>query len=154
MKISIIILLFALMLSAAEIKYGKSHDEIHIGPALSKIVNSDNDYVFAPWFRQSNKDATWVRCGVTFAELITVRDAPKTYRVILVTCIEKANKEKVYTWVYRDDLEDGVLYRKLILRDGDYMLAYVGKDNRTKIISIKSSAQQGDAPEPAAPARW
>jgi len=122
---------------AAELKYGIEDNELKVGKGLKEIVNASNEFVFAPWCKKVTKDVKWGKYQIKFKKLLSLRDKPLTYVVIIAMC-EPINKEAPkLSWIYRDDLRDGRRYKKLVLQDGIYMIAY--KINpKDKSISIKS----------------
>ena len=119
------------------ITYGIKDNELKVGKGLKEIVNASNEFVFAPWCKKVEKDARWGKYKVKFKKLLSLRDKPLTYAVILAIC-EPINKENPkISWIYRDDFRDGHIYKKLVLQNGIYMIAY--KINpKDKSISIKS----------------
>ncbi|MBN1984331.1 MAG: hypothetical protein JW795_22595 [Chitinivibrionales bacterium] len=49
-------------------------------------MNAINDYDFAPWCREVASDVKWGKYTIEFKEMMTLRDKPKTYHVILARC--------------------------------------------------------------------
>ena len=138
MKKTIIILIFlGLSLNATELKYGERDNELKIGDGLKGIVNDRNAFVFAPWSKDVGKDVKWGKYRVEFKKLLSLRDKPYRYDVILAVC-EPINKEDPkISWIYRDDWQDDHIYSKLILQDGKFLIAYK-IDPKDKSISVES----------------
>jgi hypothetical protein len=133
---TILIFLTLVGIYGLEPKYGDKDQELIIGNALDGIVNTENPFVFAPWGKETKIAVDAIKCEVEYTPLITVRNAPWTYRVILASCTAIHDKSIVFRWAYRDDWEDGAIYRKLTLPNGIYTLSIHKNGNINTIVSL------------------
>jgi hypothetical protein len=125
------------ILNVNELDYGKKNDELKIGEGLEGIVNAINDNVFLPWHRNVENDVTWGKYNVEFNKMLTLRDKPKTYHIILVNCEPINKNDPKISWIYRDDRTDGYLYKKLVLQNGEYLIGYKISEKSIYIKSLK-----------------
>lgn len=120
-------------------RYGKEPNELIVGSALGPLVNASNPFLFQPWCQDSDETTLWAECQVTFTHLLTLRKEPNTFHIQLTTA--KPIKEGLPTlsWISRDDCRDGDVYRKLVLRDGKYLVGYKVLEKGFVIQSLQSS---------------
>lgn len=123
------------------VKYGDNDNELIAGSALSSIVNAENPTVFVPWCKIPEGDAIWGTFIVEFENILRVRNAPVTHYVMIAKCKSILPGGIAINWIYRDDWQDGAVYRKLCLVNGLYNIAYTKSDHGIIVKSIKSANQ-------------
>jgi hypothetical protein len=124
-------------------QYGTSDNETLLGRPVQELVNLDNPTLDIPWYKPvSEQEYQWVRCYLRVERLITVRKAPFTIDVMMATC-KRIDKDETLIWLYRDEWEDGAIYRKLVLQDGVYDLAIQERANGRTLGSLRQPAHAG-----------
>ncbi len=137
MNFILITTILTCIINVNELNYGKENNELKIGEGLEGIVNASNDYAFAPWCRDVENDVKWGKYKVEFNKMLTLRDKPKTYHIILANCEPINKNDPKLSWIYRDDWTDGIRYKRLVLQNGEYLIGYKTNEKSIYIESIK-----------------
>lgn len=117
-------------------KYGNAPNELIVGPALASLVNS-HAQGFRPLGWIGDEIVHWEQFQVTDVDFLTVREEPNTYFLRLYTAIPLKSGLPTLTWISRDDCRDGVMYGRVKLRDGKYLVGYKMFEKGYVILEIK-----------------